>query len=251
MEIKNNVFIVSGGASGLGRATAEMIVKNHGKVIIFDLNKELGEKTEKDLGENARFFPVNICLENSVLKALENVSKVHGIINCAGVGTPGRAVGKEGPLALENFSKVVEINLIGTFNLIRLGVNIMQNMEMDDNGERGIVINTASMAAFDGQIGQAAYSASKGGVVAMTLPLAREFSRMGIRVNTIAPGLFDTPMGDKLSPEYKESLIGQTLFPRRFGRPEEYANLVKTIIENPMLNAETIRLDGGTRMQAK
>ncbi len=251
MEIKDKVFIVSGGASGLGRATAEMIVKNQGKVLLFDINKELGEKTVSELGENARFFQVNITQEDSVLKAMENVSKVHGIINCAGVGTPGRAVGKEGPLALEEFSRVIEINLIGTFNLIRLGVNIMQNMETNDQGERGIVINTASMAAFDGQIGQAAYSASKGGVVAMTLPLAREFSRMGIRVNTIAPGLFDTPMGEKLSPEYKESLIGQTLFPKRFGRPEEYAQLVKSIIENPMLNAETIRLDGGTRMQAK
>ena len=255
MKVKEHVFLITGGASGLGKATAEGLLSKGGKVLALDVNEEKGKELEAAHPGSLVFVKADVReeadIEAAVKAALKHFGKLHGVINCAGIGPPKRVVGKEGPHPLEFFKNVIDINLNGTFNVIRLSVNEMQHNEPEESGERGIVINTASVAAFDGQIGQAAYSASKGGIVSMTLPMAREFARMGIRVNTIAPGIFETPLLAGLPHEAQDSLGQQVPFPSRLGKPEEYANLVIHIIENQMINAETIRLDGGIRMAAK
>jgi NAD(P)-dependent dehydrogenase (short-subunit alcohol dehydrogenase family) len=252
MNIQNQTFIITGGASGLGLATTKMIVENGGNAVVLDINEQAGKSLESD---KILFVKTDVSNEEQVQNAIDLAIKtfggLHGICNCAGVGPAQRVVGKNGPHSLEFFSKVVSINLIGTFNVIRLATNVMQNNEPNEGGERGIIINTASVAAFDGQIGQAAYSASKGGVAAMTLPIARELARMGIRVMTIAPGIFETPMLSSMPQDVQDSLGKQVPFPSRLGRPSEYANLVKHIIENQMLNGEVIRLDGAIRMNSK
>jgi len=255
MIIENKTFLVTGGASGLGFATAKMIVDNGGNAVILDVNAEAGEKAEVELGQKVKFVKTEVANEAQVQHAIDitisHFAGIHGVANCAGVGPAMRVVGKNGPHSLDFFSKVININLIGTFNVIRLATNVMQNNQPNESGERGVIINTASVAAYDGQIGQAAYSASKGGIVAMTLPIARELARMGIRVMTIAPGIFETPLLASLPQEAQVSLGQQVPFPPRLGKPFEYANLVKHIIENVMLNGEVIRLDGAIRMNAK
>lgn len=255
MTIKNKVFFITGGASGLGFATAKMIVENKGFALLADVNAEGGKAAEKALGSRAKFVRTNVTDETSVKKALDSAVKkfggLHGAVNCAGIAPAERILGRNGVQSLANFSKVIQINLIGSFNVIRLAANIIQNTEGGEDGEKGVIINTASVAAFDGQIGQAAYSASKGGIVAMTLPIAREFARMGIRVMTIAPGIFETPMLMNMPEDVRISLGQQVPFPSRLGKPDEYAALAKHIIENQMLNGEVIRLDGAIRMAAK
>ncbi|HIF10097.1 MAG TPA: SDR family NAD(P)-dependent oxidoreductase [Sneathiellales bacterium] len=254
MDIQGQAAIVTGGASGLGGATARALASKGAKVAIFDMNKELGEKVAAEVG--GVFVNCNVTSADNVEAALSDAAAAHGtariIVNCAGVGTPAKAVGRDGPMALDVFTKIVEINLIGTFNVIRLAAAAMMEDEPLATLERGIVINTASVAAFDGQIGQPAYAASKAGVVGMTLPLAREFARSGIRVLTIAPGIFLTPMlENSLSEEAKASLGAQVPFPSRLGRPDEFAQLAIQMCENEMLNGETIRLDGAIRMAPK
>lgn len=255
MKIENNTFLVTGGASGLGFATAKMIVENGGNAVLLDVNEEAGTASQTNLGTKSKFIKTDVTnteqVQNAVNQSIEAFGSIEGIINCAGVGPAKRVVGKEGPHPLDFFQKVININLIGTFNTLRLVADKMQNNEPNTEGERGIIINTASVAAFDGQIGQAAYSASKGGIVAMTLPIAREFARMGIRVMSIAPGIFETPLLASLPQDAQDSLGKQVPFPPRLGRPSEFANLVKQIIENTMLNGEVIRLDGAIRMGAK
>ncbi len=257
MNIHQKTFLVTGGASGLGLATAKMIIENGGNTVLLDINETAGQEAEAQLGQNARFVKTDVASESDVQSAIDiaqnTFGAVNGAINCAGVGPAQRVVGKNGPHSLDFFQKVININLIGTFNVIRLAANAMRQPIGEENTglDVGIIINTASVAAFDGQIGQAAYSASKGGIVAMTLPIAREFARMGIRVMTIAPGIFETPLLASLPKEVQDSLGQQVPFPSRLGRPDEYASLVKHIIENQMLNGEVIRLDGGIRMAAK
>ncbi len=250
MQIKNSVFLVTGGASGLGAATARMAAENGGKVVIADLQADLGDKLAKELG--ARFLRTDVTSEAdakaAVALALKEFGGLHVLVNCAGIGTAERTVGKDAPHSLANFTRVININLIGTFNMIRLAAEAMCKASPNAAGERGVVVNTASVAAFDGQIGQAAYSASKGGIVGMTLPIARDLSRNGVRVCTIAPGLFETPLLQGLPKEAQESLGKQVPFPSRLGKPYEYAQLVRSIVEIEMLNAETIRLDGAIRM---
>ena len=246
MRVEGNTFLVTGGGSGLGAATARRLAQSGAKsVILADLAQN------EEVGENATFVETDVTDEGSVLAAVEaarDLGGLHGVVNCAGVGTPGKVVGRDGPLDLGAFTKVIQVNLVGTFNVIRLAAAAMQENEPDEEGERGVMVNTASVAAFDGQIGQAAYSASKGGVVSMTLPIARELARSGIRVMTIAPGIFETPMLAGLPEEAQESLGKQVPFPPRLGRPEEYAALVLHIVGNTMLNGEVIRLDGAIRM---
>jgi NAD(P)-dependent dehydrogenase (short-subunit alcohol dehydrogenase family) len=253
MQIKNSVFLVTGGASGLGEATARMAAQNGGKVVLVDMQTELGEKLAKELG--GRFVKADVTSEAegkaAVALAVKEFGGVHVLVNCAGIAVAERTVGKDAPHSLASFTKVVNVNLIGTFNMIRLAAEAMTKAEPNGAGERGVIVNTASVAAFDGQIGQAAYSASKGGVVGMTLPIARDLSRNGIRVCTIAPGLFETPMLKGLPKEAQESLGKQVPFPSRLGRPTEYAQLVRSIVEIEMLNGETIRLDGAIRMAPK
>ena len=253
MLIKNCVFLITGGASGLGAATARMAVENGGKVVIADLQADLGEKLAKEIG--GRFAKCDVTSEAdgkaAVALAVKEFGGVHVLVNCAGIAIAERTLGKEAPHDLARFARVVNINLIGTFNMIRLAADAMAKAGPNAAGERGVIINTASVAAFDGQIGQAAYAASKGGVVGMTLPIARDLSRNGIRVCTIAPGLFETPMLKGLPKEAQESLGKQGPFPSRLGRPAEYAQLARAIIENEMLNGETIRLDGAIRMAPK
>ena len=252
MDIKGNVFLVTGGASGLGEATARTITAAGGTVCIADLNVERGEKLAAELG--GKFVKCNVsdAAEGAAaVAAAVAMGRLGGVVNCAGIGGAERTVGKEGAANLEKFTRVINVNLIGTFNMIRLGAAAMAKNTPDATGERGVIINTASVAAFDGQIGQAAYSASKGGIVGMTLPIARDLSRECIRVVTIAPGLFLTPLLSGLPPEAQESLGRQVPFPPRLGRPEEYAALAKSILENQMLNGETIRLDGAIRMAPK
>lgn len=255
MTIKNNTFIITGGASGLGLATAQMIIENDGNALLLDVNEEAGRSAENHLGKNSRFIKTDVANEEAVQNAIDAAVQLfgglHGVINCAGVGPAQRVVGKNGVHSLEFFHKVLNVNLVGTFNVIRLATNIMQNNEPNQSGERGIIINTASVAAFDGQIGQAAYAASKGGIVAMTLPIARELARMGIRVMTIAPGIFETPLLASLPQDAQDSLGKQVPFPPRLGKPAEFASLVQHIIHNEMLNGEVIRLDGAIRMGAK
>ena len=253
MQIKNSVFLVTGGASGLGAATARMAAENGGKVVIADMQAELGEKLARELG--GRFAKTDVASEAdgkaAVALALKEFGGVHVLVNCAGIGTAERTVGKEAPHDLGRFVKVITVNVFGTFNMIRLAADAMAKAGPNASGERGVIVNTASVAAFDGQIGQAAYSASKGGIVGMTLPIARDLSRNGIRVNTIAPGLFETPLLAGLPKDAQESLAKQVPFPSRLGKPSEYAQLVRAIVENEMLNAETVRLDGAIRMAPK
>jgi NAD(P)-dependent dehydrogenase (short-subunit alcohol dehydrogenase family) len=256
MKIENSTFIVTGGASGLGAATAQQLVARGGKVVIADLNEEVGKATTAQLGANARFVKVNVANEDdvkaAVALAVSAFGGLHGAVNCAGIGSPAKVLGKDGsPLALDQFTRIININLIGTFNVIRLAAAQMNTQPANEEGERGVLINTASIAAYDGQIGQPAYAASKAGVVGMTLPIAREFARVGIRIVTIAPGLFETPMMAALPQEARDSLGKSVPFPPRLGRPSEFAHLVQTIVENTMLNGETIRLDGALRMAPK
>ena len=253
MQIKNSVFLVTGGASGLGAATARMAAENGAKVVSADLQADLGEKLAKDIG--GRFIKTDVTSEAdgkaAVALALKEFGGLHVLVNCAGIGVAERTLGKDAPHDLQRFTRVISINLIGTFNMIRLAAFEMAKSPPNVAGERGVIVNTASVAAYDGQIGQAAYSASKGGIVGMTLPIARDLSRNGIRVNTIAPGLFETPLLAGLPKEAQESLAKQVPFPSRLGKPSEYAQLVRSIVENEMLNAETIRLDGAIRMAPK
>ena len=253
MQIKNTIFLITGGASGLGAATAQMAAANGAKVVIADLQAEAGEKLAKEIG--GKYCKCDVTSEADGKAAVEAAVKgfggIHVLVNCAGIGVAERTVGKEAPHDLARFTKVITINLIGTFNMIRLAADAMIKAGPNAAGERGVIINTASVAAYDGQIGQAAYSASKGGVVGMTLPIARDLSRNGVRVVTIAPGLFLTPMLLGLPKEAQDSLGKQVPFPSRLGKPEEYASLAKHIVENEMLNGETIRLDGAIRMAPK
>lgn len=257
MELANKSVLIAGGASGLGAACARLVSQAGAKVLIADLNTEGGEALVSELGDKqARFVKTNVTEEESVQNAVNTAVETFGglyvAINCAGIGVAEKVLGKDNKSAsLSAFTKVIQVNLIGTFNVIRLATAAMVKNEANADGERGVVINTASVAAFDGQIGQAAYSASKGGVVGMTLPVAREMARWGIRVMTIAPGIFDTPMLAGLPEPARISLGQQVPFPPRLGRPEEYAALAKHIIENPMLNGEVIRLDGAIRMAPK
>jgi len=255
MQISGNTFFVSGGASGLGGATSRLLAASGANVVIADINKEKGEAMAAELGSNTRFVECNVTDEESVKGAIGTAvsafSGLNGAINCAGIGVGEKTVGKDGPHSLASFKRVIEVNLIGTFNVIRLAAAQMSSQDPNASGERGVIVNTASIAAFDGQIGQAAYSASKGGIVGMTLPIARDLARNGIRVVTIAPGLFDTPLLAGLSEDVKKVLGAQVPFPPRLGDPAEYAALAKHIIENEMLNGEVIRLDGALRMPPK
>lgn len=252
MQIQNSVFIITGGASGLGAATARMIVANGGKVVLADVQVEAGEKLAAEL--NGLFLKCDVTSEadgKAVVDAATGLGTLRGLINCAGVAPAVKTVGKDGPHPLDAFQRVININLVGTFNMARLAADAMSKTEGNEQGERGVIINTASVAAFDGQIGQAAYGASKAGVVGLTLPMARDLSRNGIRVMTIAPGIFETPMLLGMPQEVQDALGRMVPFPPRLGKPDEYAHLAKTIIENTMLNGEVIRLDGAIRMQPK
>jgi NAD(P)-dependent dehydrogenase (short-subunit alcohol dehydrogenase family) len=245
MEVRGRTFLVAGGGSGLGAATAQSLAREGANVVVADLKGEAE-------GENVRFVETEVTDEGSVKGAIDaalgGFGGLHGVVNCAGIASAEKVLGREGPHSLESFSKVVEVNLVGTFNIVRLAAEAMVENEPTESGERGVMVNTASVAAFDGQIGQVAYAASKGGVVAMTLPVARELARHGIRVMTIAPGIFDTPMLAGLPEAARESLGEQVLFPQRLGRSEEFAALVGHIIENQMLNGEVIRLDAAIRL---
>jgi NAD(P)-dependent dehydrogenase (short-subunit alcohol dehydrogenase family) len=254
MEIKNNVFIVTGGASGLGGGTAKMLAQAGGRVIIADVQADKGEAFARELGESARFVKCDVTSEadgQAAVAAAMALGPLRGLVNCAGIAIGEKTVGKEGPHALASFARVINVNLIGSFNMIRLAADAMSRLPPTADGERGVLVNTASVAAFDGQIGQAAYSASKGGIVGMTLPIARDLSRSGIRCVTIAPGIFETPMLLGMPQEVQDSLGRQVPFPSRLGKPAEYANLVAAILGNVMLNGETIRLDGAIRLQPK
>jgi NAD(P)-dependent dehydrogenase (short-subunit alcohol dehydrogenase family) len=252
MHLNASTFIVTGGSSGLGAATVKRFHARGARVVIADLNVELGQQLAEELGSGCSFCKTDVTSEADakavVEAARERFGGVHGLVNCAGIGPAERVNGKKGPHRLESFAQVIQINLIGAFNMIRLAVAAMASNEPNDAGERGVVINTASVAVWDGQIGQAAYAASKGGIVAMTLPIARELASSGIRVCTIAPGIFQTPMLAGLPAEVQESLGKSVPFPSRLGRPDEYAALAQQIVENEMLNGESIRLDGALRM---
>ncbi|MBX5132788.1 3-hydroxyacyl-CoA dehydrogenase [Rhizobium lentis] len=255
MLIRGASFIVTGGGSGLGAATARMLVEAGGRVMIADLNVEAREGMAREFGIDARFVEADVTDGEAgaavVAAALEAFGSLRGLVNCAGVAPAEKVVGRDGPHRLESFVRTISINLIGTFNMIRLAAAAIQNVEPDGEGERGVIVNTASVAAFDGQIGQAAYAASKGGVAAMTLPIARELARHGIRVVSIAPGIFETPMMAGM-PDEVQAALGQSVpFPPRLGRPPEFAGLVRHIFENNMLNGEVIRLDGALRMGAR
>ena len=255
MQIENKVFLVSGGASGLGAATAEMLVAAGAKVMLVDMNADAVAAQAKKLGANAQSVVADIsqeaAAEAAVKAAVAAFGGLHGLVNCAGVVRGEKILGKNGPHALASFSQVINVNLIGSFNLLRLAAAVIAEGDADADGERGVIINTASAAAFDGQIGQAAYAASKGAIASLTLPAARELARYGIRVMTIAPGIFETPMRAGMTQEVRDSLAAGVPFPPRLGKPAEYAALVRHIIENSMLNGEVIRLDGALRMAAK
>lgn len=255
MDSKDVVALVTGGASGLGEAAVMELAKKGAKVAIIDMDSARGEKLAGDIGANAIFVNADITSETDTSRALGKIissfGKINVAVNCAGIATPGKILGKKGPLPLEAFNKVLQVNLVGTLNVIRLAVEQMINNAPDGEGQKGVIVNTASIAAFDGQIGQAAYCASKGGIVSMTLPLARECADYGIRVVTIAPGLFGTPLMSGLPPAVKEEMVSTIPFPRRLGKPAEFAALVIHIIENTMLNGCCIRLDAALRMPPK
>jgi NAD(P)-dependent dehydrogenase (short-subunit alcohol dehydrogenase family) len=252
MQIKNRVFIVTGGGSGLGAAVARTLVAAGAQVVIADIDRAAGQAIAAELGDNLRFAPTDVTSEAdgkaAVQLALDSFGHLHGLVNCAGVAPGEKVLGRDGPHRLESFARAVSINLIGTFNMIRLAADAIVKEMPGEDGERGVIVNTASIAAYDGQIGQAAYAASKGGVVALTLPVARELARYGVRVVTIAPGIFETPMMAGLPRDVQDSLGQGVPFPPRLGRPPEYAALVRHICENTMLNGEVIRLDGALRM---
>ncbi len=255
MKFENSTFIVTGGASGLGEATVRRFHSAGANVVIADMNAERGAALAAELGARALFVRTDVTADADaqacVAKASASFGGLQGLVNCAGVGTPEKVLGKNGPQPLANFAKTVGINLIGTFNMLRLAADAMSKGNPNAAGERGVIVNTASVAAFDGQIGQPAYAASKAGVVGLTLPVARELARFGIRVCTIAPGLFYTPMMESLPAEVQDSLAKSVPFPPRLGRPDEFAQLAAHIVENEMLNGETIRLDGALRMAPK
>ena len=255
MNYQNCRAIISGGSSGLGLATAQLIASQGGKAFIFDVKEPKYENLLADKSKNIFFLRLDVTNEKSIEECIKNalkkVQNFNLLVNCAGIGIPEKVLGKNGVHSAESFSKTINVNLIGTFNLIKYVALEMQHNKEDQEGFRGVIINTASIAAYDGQIGQAAYSASKGGIVSLTLPLAREFAKFGIRVCTIAPGLFETPMLSGLPEKAYNSLIETTLFPKRLGKPEEFAKLVMSIFFNNMLNGEVIRLDGSLRMAPK
>lgn len=254
MEIKDRVFVVTGGGSGLGAATAALLVARGGKVLLADVNAEAGHKVEAELGERARFVRTDVTSDESARAAFEiarTMGPLRGLVNCAGIAPAEKVVGKQGAHRLDSFARTIGINLVGSFNMIRLAAEIMSDSEAEDNGERGVIVNTASVAAYDGQIGQAAYAASKGGIVSMTLPIARELARGGIRVMTIAPGIMETPMLLGMPAEVQQALGAMVPFPSRLGKPAEYAALVEHILGNQYLNGEVFRLDGAIRMAAK
>lgn len=256
MDLKDKVAFITGGASGLGRATAENFIAAGAKVMVYDLNAENAEKAAGELGENATWAAGDVASEDDVKAAIEKTTDTFGAlhvnINSAGIGAAARTIGKNGPMPLEQFEFIVRVNLIGTFNCLRLCADVMQNNEpATEDGERGVIVNVASVAAFDGQIGQAAYSASKGGVAGMTLPIARDLSRQGIRIATIAPGIFETPMMQFAPPQVREPLIEMTQFPKRLGDPSEFAQTAAYIVNCGYINGEVIRLDSGIRMAPK
>ena len=252
MQIEDNVFLITGGASGLGAATARMIVAAGGKVLLADVQAEAGQALAAELG--GAFVQTDVTSEADGIRAVEAavaLGTLRGLINCAGIAPAAKTVGKEGAHSLELFQRTININLVGTFNMARLAAEAMAKNAALDTGERGVIINTASVAAFDGQMGQAAYASSKAAVAGLTLPMARDLARNGIRVMAIAPGIFETPMLMGMPAEVRDALGAMVPFPPRLGKPDEYAHLAKAIIENTMLNGETIRLDGAIRMQAK
>ena len=255
MQIQNGVFVVTGGGSGLGAATARMLVEAGGNVVLADVNREAGEALAAELGSAAAFALTDVTDADSGKAAIDlavsRFGRLTGLVSCAGVAPAEKVVGRDAPHKLDSFARTVSINLIGTFNMLRLAADVMSKAEPDAGGERGIIINTASVAAFDGQIGQAGYASSKAGVVGLTLPVARELSRFGIRVMAVAPGIMETPMLMGMPQEVQDALGKMVPFPSRLGKPAEFAGLVRHIIENPYLNGEVIRLDGAIRMAAK
>lgn len=255
MEVKNKVFIISGGASGLGEACSRQFVKCGAKVGILDLNEEKGEALVKELGDSALFYKTDVSDENMVQTSIEAVSKtfgaIHVAINCAGIIGAAKISSRKGLFPMEMFNKVIQVNLVGTMNVIRYAVNGMMKNERDENGERGVIVNTSSAAAFGGQVGQAAYSASKAGVAGMTLPIAREIGDYGMRNVSIAPGLFETDLSNGMPESYKEEITRHIPFPNRLGKPEEFAGMVRHIVENPYINGTTIMLDGAAQLPAK
>jgi len=255
MQLDNVKAVITGGVSGLGLAVAKHFVAHGGKVTLLDINDEAGAAAERELGEVARYIATDVTNEDAVstavTQAVEHMGGVNVAVNCAGVIGAGRVLGREGPMPLDFFSKVIQINLVGSFNASKAAAAAMEANEPGEDGERGVIINTASVAAYEGQIGQAAYSASKGGIVGMTLPLAREFTRIGVRVNAIAPGIFWTPMVDGMPDHVQEALNASIPFPSRLGKPHEFAELVAHIVENGYFNGETVRLDGAVRLQPK
>ena len=257
MDMNGKVAVVTGGASGIGQAVARRLAEAGGKVAIFDLNEDAGQAMVAELGaDNCVFANVNVVDEASVMAGIEAtvtaMSAIHVNVNCAGIGNAAKTLGKNGPFPLDLWNTVIAVNLTGTFNVLRLCAEVMaKNEPVTDDGARGVIINTASVAAYEGQMGQAAYSASKGGIVGMTLPIARDLSTIGIRVNTIVPGLINTPLFNGLTPEFVESLSQSVLYPKRLGRPEEIAQLAAAIVDNDYINGECIRMDGGIRMQPR
>ena len=255
MDLKSAKAVISGGASGLGLASATAVVNAGGHAVLLDVNEEQGAKSAQELGDRATFVRTDVTSEDGVRDSCNSAADFMGgitlAVNCAGILLPARVLGRDGPMPAENFARSVQVNLIGSFIVTKEAANIMQSNDTDAEGERGVIVNTASVAAFEGQIGQAGYSASKGGIVGMMLPIARELARFGIRVNTIAPGIFMTPMMAGLPEEVQQSLGAQVPFPPRLGRPDEYASLVASIYGNTMINGEVIRLDGAIRMQPK
>jgi len=257
MDMKEKVAVVTGGASGIGQAVARRLAEAGGKVAIFDLNEDAGQAMVAELGaDNCVFANVNVVDEASVKAGIEAtvsaMGAIHVNVNCAGIGNAAKTLGKNGPFPLDLWNTVIAVNLTGTFNVLRLCAEVMaKNEPVTDDGARGVIINTASVAAYEGQMGQAAHSASKGGIVGMTLPIARDLSTIGIRVNTIVPGLINTPLFNGLTPEFVESLSQSVLYPKRLGRPEEIAQLAAAIVDNDYINGECIRMDGGIRMQPR
>lgn len=255
MQLDKVKAVITGGASGLGHAVAQHFVANGGKVALLDVNEEKGHAAAKELGDAARFFKTDVTSEEGVVANITSAHEAMGglnvVMNCAGILGAGRVLGKQGAMKLANFQSTVMVNLVGSFNVAKAGAALMQNNDPGDDGERGVIVNTASVAAYEGQIGQAAYSASKGGVVSMTLPMARELSRFGIRVMTIAPGIFWTPMVDGMPPQVQESLSASIPFPSRLGKPEEFAHTVAFILDNRYINGSVIRLDGAVRLAPK
>ncbi len=256
MDIQGRTAVVTGGASGIGQAIVRALAAKGARVAIFDLNEEAGAAMVEDLGESGLFARVDVADEASVragiAETVDRFGAIHICVNCAGIGSAAKTFGKHGPHPLDAWQKVIDVNLTGTFNVLRLCAEQMaSNDPLNDDGGRGVIINTASVAAFEGQVGQAAYSASKGGIVGMTLPIARDLAGIGVRVNTIAPGLINTPLFDSLAPDVYDSLCQSVLYPKRLGRPEEIALLAVYLVENDYMNGETVRMDGGIRMQPR